>query len=31
MDGSTVVVGARGDDDKGIASGSAYLFDVSGT
>ncbi|OHD56977.1 MAG: hypothetical protein A2Y33_08430 [Spirochaetes bacterium GWF1_51_8] len=30
-DGSTVVVGAFGDDDKGADSGSAYLFKYSGT
>ena len=31
ISGSTVVVGGHGDDDKGDTSGSAYLFDVSGT
>merc|ERR1719356_1560926 len=30
-DGSRVAVGARGDDDKGSASGSVYLFDGMGT
>jgi VCBS repeat-containing protein len=30
-DGSTIVVGAFLDDDKGPDSGSAYVFDVSGT
>ena len=28
-DGSTALVGANGDDDKGSDSGSAYLFDVA--
>ena len=33
IDGDTAVIGAYGDDDKGNASGSAYVFtrDVSGT
>jgi hypothetical protein len=30
IDGNTVVVGARGDDDNGAHSGSAYLFDTNG-
>ena len=29
-DGSTIVVGAYADDDKGNASGSAYIFDRDG-
>ena len=29
--GNTVVAGAHGDDDDGIASGSAYIFTRSGT
>ncbi len=31
VDGDTVVVGARADDDAGAASGSAYIFTRSGT
>ena len=31
IDGDTAVVGATGDDDKGIQSGSAYVFVRSGT
>jgi hypothetical protein len=30
-DGSTAIVGAYGDDDKGTSSGSAYIFTRSGT
>ena len=30
-DGSTVVVGAYGDDDKGLSSGSAYIYKYDGT
>ncbi|MEQ8765183.1 MAG: IPT/TIG domain-containing protein [Planctomycetota bacterium] len=29
LDGNTAVIGARGDDDGGVDSGSAYLFDVT--
>lgn len=29
LDGTTAVVGARGDDDNGTSSGAAYLFDTS--
>ena len=29
IDGSVVVVSARTDDDNGVDSGSAYLFDSS--
>jgi FG-GAP repeat len=29
IDGSTAVIGAWGDDDRGVNSGSAYLFDIS--
>ena len=31
FDGSTIVVGAYGDDDKGDDSGSAYVFTMPGT
>lgn len=31
IDGDTAVIGAPGDDDKGSASGSAYVFVRSGT
>ncbi|MDJ0610037.1 MAG: FG-GAP repeat protein [Kiloniellales bacterium] len=31
ISGNTAVVGARGDDDAGSASGSAYVFQRSGT
>lgn len=31
MDGDTIVVGARGDDDRGLSSGSAYVFVCDGT
>ena len=30
VDGSTIVVGAYTDDDNGIDSGSAYIFDTAG-
>ena len=30
-DGSTAVIGAHGDDDRGIDSGSAYVFTRSGS
>ena len=30
MSGTTVIVGARGNDDNGGASGSAYLLDAGG-
>ena len=30
LDNDTIIVGARGDDDYGNASGSAYLFDAAG-
>ena len=30
-DGNTAVIGAHGDDDKGSASGSAYIFTRSGS
>ena len=30
INGHTAIVGAFGDDDNGIASGSAYLFDAAG-
>jgi hypothetical protein len=30
IDGNTVVVGAREDEDIGAHSGSAYLFDTNG-
>ena len=29
ISGATVIVGAKGDDDNGSFSGSAYLFDIS--
>ncbi|TWT95980.1 hypothetical protein Pla108_30580 [Botrimarina colliarenosi] len=29
IDGGVALIGARGDDDNGLASGSAYLFDLS--
>lgn len=28
MNGTTAIIGARGDDDNGMESGSVYLFDV---
>jgi len=28
-DGNLVVIGARGDDDNGLESGSAYVFDIT--
>ena len=31
LSGDTALVGAQGDDDKGLSSGSAYLFDADGT
>ena len=31
LDNDTIIVGARGDDDNGNASGSAYLFDAADT
>lgn len=29
MSGNTIIVGAQGDDDHGLTSGSAYLFDAT--
>ncbi len=29
ISGATAIVGARGDDDNGASSGSAYLFDIT--
>ncbi|MCH8825082.1 MAG: FG-GAP repeat protein [Planctomycetes bacterium] len=31
FDNDTIIVGARGDDDNGSSSGSAYVFDAAGT
>jgi hypothetical protein len=31
LDDDTIIVGARGDDDNGSSSGSAYVFDAAGT
>ena len=31
FDNETIIVGARGDDDNGSSSGSAYVFDAAGT
>ena len=30
LDNDTIIVGARGDDDNGSSSGSAYIFDAAG-